>query len=188
MFYRIYEETARLAPGEMPSHTGHLHTVSTPEGALGWLDKFAEEGHTGLYVTVQPDDGLPPFREERISPRGPGGQRDGALAQRGPHRRRCAVTTRDGTWRCTLGHTHQAWAECPHGGEVLACLDEHQGGCAGAIKLREPLSATWRSFPRCDKHWWRRLEEQERINRTYPEHPPADFDPLYAGESWYEEG
>jgi hypothetical protein len=70
----------------------------------------------------------------------------------------------------------------------LTCLDEHyEGTCAGAIEYRMALSATGKSFPRCDKHWGERLAVQEQINQRYPEHQPSDFDPSYAGESWYED-
>lgn len=64
-----------------------------------------------------------------------------------------------------------------------ACL-EHDDTCSGPVEYRMALSATGRSFPRCESHWERRLAEQDRINRQYPPTAPADFDPLYAGESW----
>lgn len=70
--------------------------------------------------------------------------------------------------------------------EVPTCLDEHEGDCAGPIEYRMALSATGRSFPRCEKHWNDRLDQQAEIDRRYPDSPipPADFDPTYAGESW----
>lgn len=74
--------------------------------------------------------------------------------------------------------------------ETLAateCLDYRQSTCRGPVEYRFALSATGRSFPRCDKHWDARLREQERINRTYPTHAPADFDFYDAGEHWDEE-
>jgi len=73
--------------------------------------------------------------------------------------------------------------------EPLECLDEHPDadGCVGPVELRYPLSPTGKWFPRCDKHWEERLEIQDGINQRYPEHQPSDFDPSYAGESWYEE-
>ena len=66
------------------------------------------------------------------------------------------------------------------------CLDRRKGDCRGAVLYRLPLSPTGHSFPRCEKHWADRLDEQERINERYPDSPipPADFDPLYAGERW----
>lgn len=68
--------------------------------------------------------------------------------------------------------------------DPLECLDDHDGQCHGPIEYRMALSATGRSFPRCEHHWIKRLDEQDRINRTYPNLPPADFDPFDAGETW----
>lgn len=60
--------------------------------------------------------------------------------------------------------------------------------CSGAVEYRMPLSGTGRSFPRCDHHWDKRLDAQEQTNRRYGSPtPPADFDPLYAGERWDDE-
>jgi cytochrome c len=67
------------------------------------------------------------------------------------------------------------------------CLEFHTGHCeAGTTQYRMPLSGTGRSFPRCDLHWEKRLEEQDRINERYPDSPlpPSDFDPSFAGERW----
>jgi hypothetical protein len=63
------------------------------------------------------------------------------------------------------------------------------GECSGLVEYRDALSATGRSFPRCDRHWGARLVEQDRITSLYghPDSdagPPSDFDPGYAGESW----
>jgi len=70
--------------------------------------------------------------------------------------------------------------------EQLRCLDGPEG-CEGAVEYRMALSPTGRQFPRCDKHWDERLDEQERINERYPVLQPSDFDPLYAGERWDED-
>ena len=70
--------------------------------------------------------------------------------------------------------------------ETLDCLDGPVQ-CAGPVEYRFALSATGRSFPRCDKHWGDRLDVQEGIDRRYPTHAPIDFDPSYAGESWDED-
>lgn len=67
------------------------------------------------------------------------------------------------------------------------CLDRRKGDCEGDVEFRMPLSGTGKSFPRCDKHWEDRLEEQERINERYPHTAPSDFDPHYAGERWDDE-
>ena len=71
---------------------------------------------------------------------------------------------------------------------VLACLDG-PSGCSGAVEHRMPLSGTGRSFARCDAHWEKRLDAQERINRDYPDSPvaPSWFDPSFAGERWDED-
>ena len=51
--------------------------------------------------------------------------------------------------------------------EQLECLDDAGTGqdCAGPIEYRHPLSGTGRSFPRCEKHWARRLDLQAEIDR-----------------------
>lgn len=67
------------------------------------------------------------------------------------------------------------------------CIDAFDGSCRGTVELRYPLSPTGVWFPRCAKHWDERLVVQEGINRRYPQHAPADFDPMYAGESWDED-
>ena len=67
----------------------------------------------------------------------------------------------------------------------VECLDSHhEGGCKGPVEYRMPLSGTGKSFPRCNKHWKKRLKVQEGINRRYPRSAPRDFDPSYAGERW----
>ncbi len=77
------------------------------------------------------------------------------------------------------------------GPDIEECLDARggRGDCAGATEYRESLSGTGRSFARCDYHWDKRLDEQERIRRNYPDTPtpPAWFDPTYAGERWDED-
>ena len=65
----------------------------------------------------------------------------------------------------------------------MECLNSGPD-CVGPVEYRMPLSGTGRSYPRCDHHWTERLRVQDGINRRYPEHQPADFDPLYAGEEW----
>jgi hypothetical protein len=73
--------------------------------------------------------------------------------------------------------------------EELECLDHRQGGCRGPVEMRYPLSATGRGFPRCELHWVKRLDEQDRINQYYPDSQiaPSWFDPANAGESWDED-
>jgi hypothetical protein len=69
------------------------------------------------------------------------------------------------------------------------CLDYGDGQCSGEVEYRMPLSGTGRSFTRCDYHWDKRLDEQERITRVYPDSPVAPdwFDEAYAGERWNED-
>lgn len=72
--------------------------------------------------------------------------------------------------------------------EPLECLDDHgEGTCSGPVEFRFALSPSGRQFPRCDRHWAERLDEQERINERYPVMQPHDFDPMYAGERWDED-
>lgn len=68
----------------------------------------------------------------------------------------------------------------------LVCMNGPEE-CEGTPEFRMPLSGTGRSFVRCDGHWAKRLDVQEGIDRRYPTHQPSDFDPAYAGESWYED-
>ena len=70
------------------------------------------------------------------------------------------------------------------------CLDGPQG-CAGEVFPRATLSGSGDAYERCDAHYEAyaaRLQPvMDDIARRYPPHPPADWDPAYAGESWYED-
>jgi hypothetical protein len=68
----------------------------------------------------------------------------------------------------------------------LECIDDGDEGCSGPVEYRCALSATGRSFPRCDAHWARRLDVEDGIRARYPEHAPSDWSPLDAGEAWGE--
>jgi hypothetical protein len=70
---------------------------------------------------------------------------------------------------------------------IMQCLDRGQGDCGGSVEYRYALSPTGKQFPRCDKHWHERLVIQQGIDERYPEHPPSDWSPLDAGESWNED-
>ena len=60
--------------------------------------------------------------------------------------------------------------------------------CSGTVEYRMPLSGTGQAFPRCDAHWAKRLDEQQRITHKYGgASAPRDFDPSYAGERWDED-
>lgn len=66
----------------------------------------------------------------------------------------------------------------------LRCLDGPDG-CVGTVELRWPGEGE-KQWPRCAHHGLLR-EAQGRANREkYPELPPRDFDPAFAGESWDE--
>ena len=71
--------------------------------------------------------------------------------------------------------------------EPLECIDAFTGTCEGPVEYRYALSASGRSFPRCERHWAQRLEKQHELSRRYPARPPADWSPLDAGEAWDEE-
>lgn len=72
---------------------------------------------------------------------------------------------------------------------MTTCLDDHKGGCEGAVELRPSLTGTGTPIPRCDHHWAERLEWQEEHTTIYPDSPiaPDWFDPEAAGERWDEE-
>lgn len=64
-----------------------------------------------------------------------------------------------------------------------------EGPCKGPTHVYTSLSGAT-THVRCEGHraaYEARLAPViEDINRRYPKDPPADFDPLYAGESWDE--
>lgn len=69
----------------------------------------------------------------------------------------------------------------------IKCIEASgERACVGETVYRESLSGTGTPIARCAGHWERRLVEQERINRTYPDspNPPSWFDPSAAGEHW----
>jgi hypothetical protein len=63
--------------------------------------------------------------------------------------------------------------------EPLRCNNAGDGKCQGEVQHR-----LIGKYPRCDYHYQRRLKLEDEINRKYPYHQPADFDPTYAGERW----
>jgi hypothetical protein len=74
--------------------------------------------------------------------------------------------------------------ECINGGFGEAVGLEIR--CEGPVELRMPLTDTGIPYPRCEKHWAERLEQEQRLRQDYPDspHPPSWFDPSYAGETW----
>jgi len=73
---------------------------------------------------------------------------------------------------------------------VSDCLDGPDG-CRGEVFRRAALSGSGLYWPRCDRHYQLYVERLtpiiDDVNRRYPKFPPADFDPLYAGEQWDED-
>jgi hypothetical protein len=72
----------------------------------------------------------------------------------------------------------------------LECLDGPEG-CSGEVEYRTALSPSGRSFPRCERHWSERLDEderqRERLGDWRSDVAPAWLDPLAAGERWDED-
>lgn len=67
------------------------------------------------------------------------------------------------------------------------CL-QHGPDCQGEVEYHlNPDRDDLKTFPRCEFHQARRLEQAEETMRKYPINAPADFDPMYAGERWDEE-
>lgn len=74
--------------------------------------------------------------------------------------------------------------------QELECLDRGDSTeCGGTVEYRTALSATGKSFARCEVHWDLRLIEQERINEEHPDSPVAPdwFDESNIGERWDDE-
>ena len=70
----------------------------------------------------------------------------------------------------------------------LECLDDRGGRskCSGPVEYRWPGYGE-KLWPRCERHGEKRLELQREIGRAARSSPPADFDPLDAGEVWDED-
>lgn len=77
---------------------------------------------------------------------------------------------------------------CAEGMSAEECLefDRNAPECAGAVELRDALSASGIPYKRCDKHWEARIRKQHELELAYPDSPmaPEWFDPTYAGERW----
>lgn len=70
------------------------------------------------------------------------------------------------------------------------CVDfNEQDQCKGPIEFHsvDPGRAT--AWPRCEKHWVKRLERRENSMEKYENSDvaPSWFDPTYAGERWNED-
>lgn len=74
--------------------------------------------------------------------------------------------------------------------QTIECMDDgdNDTGCTGAVEYRMSLSPTGISFPRCDRHWAKRLDAEERMNERVgnwrSDIPPPWFDPTACGEVW----
>lgn len=72
----------------------------------------------------------------------------------------------------------------------MDCLDGPEG-CDGQVHMRPSMSGSGMLWPRCDLHYQQYADRMRPIiadiNRRYPNMPPDDFDPLYAGERWSED-
>jgi hypothetical protein len=72
--------------------------------------------------------------------------------------------------------------------EDLTCLGhENPDDCTGPVELRESLSGTGESYPRCDGAWQDRLEQQRGLDERYPVHAPSDWSATDCGEAWGED-
>ncbi|RBM09478.1 hypothetical protein [Streptomyces sp. PT12] len=70
--------------------------------------------------------------------------------------------------------------------EQLECIND-SFECAGPVQYRQALSGTGQSYPRCEKHWQDRLDQEEDYRVKYPEYNPfADaagvYDDAYDGD------
>jgi hypothetical protein len=70
--------------------------------------------------------------------------------------------------------------------DAVKCMQASEQ-CRGPVAYRMALSGSGESFPRCEGHWSARLDLEDDLRRRYPSQQPSDFDPAYAGESWYED-
>ncbi len=67
------------------------------------------------------------------------------------------------------------------------CLDGARG-CGGRVEYRFTGDRDdLRTFPRCDVHFERRLDQAERNRELMSTVAPSWFDPAYAGERWDED-
>lgn len=68
------------------------------------------------------------------------------------------------------------------------CLDHGRGQCEGQVEYRlAPDRDDFKAFPRCERHWAKRLQLAERNLELLSDVPPRWFDPSYAGEQWDED-
>jgi hypothetical protein len=71
--------------------------------------------------------------------------------------------------------------------ENLRCLQEGSD-CKGPVTYwTSPDRDDFKSFPRCEYHGEKRMEQAEKNLELMRDTPPSWFDPSYAGERWSED-
>lgn len=68
--------------------------------------------------------------------------------------------------------------------ERLECADGPGHECEGPVTWNSLDPGVRPAKPYCRKHWGDRCDRDQELRERYPYHAPADFDPMYAGESW----
>lgn len=74
--------------------------------------------------------------------------------------------------------------------EDMECLDARDDDpCAGPVEYHSVDPGRQKAWPRCEKHWSKRLERRENSMEKYADSDVAPdwFDPSYAGERWNED-
>lgn len=69
--------------------------------------------------------------------------------------------------------------------ETLECMNGPEG-CQGPVEYHSIRPGLDRAWPRCEKHWFDRLDARENSMERYADSDvvPGWFDPTYAGEEW----
>ncbi|MEU2043719.1 hypothetical protein [Nocardia niwae] len=67
------------------------------------------------------------------------------------------------------------------------CLRGPTGDCRGEMSARASFAGTGLTIYECAFHRDQSWHRERKRRQDYPEHPPTDFDPADAGESWYGE-
>lgn len=75
---------------------------------------------------------------------------------------------------------------------TLECLSDNgptMSQCLGPVEWHSLDPGRLEAFPRCEKHWGERIEEDQKHKQNYPDSPfaPSWFSPLDAGEHWDED-
>ncbi|WP_205327521.1 hypothetical protein [Glycomyces sp. YM15] len=76
---------------------------------------------------------------------------------------------------------------------ALVCIDANTayeyGPCQGPVHEYDALSGSGYTYARCTFHYDAYCDRMAPILKRWPDtpHPPAWFDPTYAGETWDED-